>query len=121
MTRQRIEEGIYRRAGHLEVIVFATTPRGRRQLYRRVDGGIREARKVRTELRVQAATGRAASDANVRLRQHTEAWLEHRRRIGKIRPRTEARYRELLEPVWTLIGNPKLAAVGRGHPPDGRR
>jgi hypothetical protein len=47
----------------------------------------------------------------VRLRQHTEAWLEHRRRIGKIRPRTETRYRELLEPVWSLIGNPKLAAV----------
>ena len=111
MSRQRIEEGIYQRAGRLEVIVFATTPKGRRQLYRRVDGGIREARKVRTELRVQAATGRAAPDANMRLRQHTEAWLEHRRRIGKIRPRTETRYRELLEPVWSLIGNPKLAAV----------
>lgn len=112
MNRERIEESIYRRDGHLEVIVFATTPKGRRQLYERVQGGIREARNVRKKLRVQAASGSVAADASVRFREHTEQWLEHRRRIGKIRPRTEQRYRELLQRfAWPVIGNRKLANV----------
>jgi integrase len=110
--RQRIEESIYRRGDHLEVIVFATTARGRRQLYERMPGlNIRPARAARARLRAEAAAGTVPTDGSTRFRDHVEAWLEHRRRIRKIRPRTEARYRELLEEVWSIIGDPKLKSV----------
>lgn len=112
MMRERVEEGIYRRGGRFEVIVTASTPQGsRRQLTETVDG-LREARRVRERLRAKAIAGDVAADPNVSVRAFVFSWLEHRRRLRKIRPYTERRYRELLElHAWRSIGDVKLARL----------
>jgi integrase len=91
--RVRIERCIYRRAGYLEVIV--KTDHG--QLFERVDGGLREAREVRATLEARRSTGDVPVDASMTTGELVDRWIAHRERIGKVRPTTARRYRQLMQ------------------------
>ncbi len=112
MRRKRLEPCIYERGGRFEVIVVASAPTGKRTQLSETADTLSKARKTRDRLRARAARGDVAGDARTTVRGYVEFWIEHRKRLGKVRPRTERRYRELLERhAWDLIGEVKLAKL----------
>ncbi len=117
MKRERVEEGIYKRGSRYQAIVMAPTATGRRKQTSTMARTLAEARKKRRELLVDAATRNVpAIDARTTTRTLVESWIEHRKQLGKIRLRTEQRYREVLaRDAWPSVGHIAVQKLNAMH------
>lgn len=110
MKRERIDKGIYKlESGRFQAVRQAPTPDGgRRTISESADT---EAAAGRALKRIDAAirAKQVAADPKLKVRTLVEKAIEHGVTLGNIAPRTEARYRELMERhVYPFVGDVKL-------------
>jgi integrase len=105
--RTRVESGIYARPdGRLEIGFRDAQGRQRWQV---VEGGIAAARRQLTAAKAKRDRGEATATPRLSFNAAADAWLEAR--VSRLRPATQANYRQQLKPVLAEFGRMKLTAI----------
>src|SRR4051794_13206761 len=106
--RERVEPGIYRRAdGRLEIGFRDSTGR---QRWRVVEGGITVARRQLDVEKGKRAQGeRIADDPRLTFNAAGDAWLDAR--VARLRPNSQATYRNHLGALRKRFGRSRLTAI----------
>lgn len=110
--RQRIERGIYSRtdAQGRQVLEIGFRDAQGKQRWRRVEGGIKAARKALADAHSQRARGeRVAADPRLRFNDAADAWWQAR--ATRLRPHTQATYASCLIHLRDYFGRQRMADV----------
>jgi integrase len=110
--REKVERGIYRRIDANGGAVFEISWRDAqgKQRRRRVDGGIKAARKALADAHSARGRGeRVAADPRLKFSDAADAWWEAR--AVKLRPTTQAAYGSCLKHLRERFGNARLADI----------